>query len=96
MNIPWPSRAILRPSVVSMTAMFGSLAAWLFPSFGVLRKGFNNPARLDFGAFVVLACWYMLIFMSFSIGEKAGRLMVLRKKAPSGNLFDLEDRKSVV
>ena len=90
MNIPWPSRAILRPSVVSMTAMFGSLAAWLFPSFGVLRKGFNNPARLDFGAFVVLACWYMLIFMSFSIGEKAGRLMVLRKKAPRGNLFDLD------
>ena len=90
MNIPWPSRAILRPSVVSMTAMFGSLAAWLFPSFGILRKGFNNPARLDFGAFVVLACWYLLIFMSFSIGEKAGRLMVLRKKAPSGNLFDLD------
>ena len=90
MNIPWPSRAILRPSVVSMTAMFGSLAAWLFPSFGVLRKGFNNPARLDFGAFVVLACWYMLIFMSFSIGEKAGRLMVLQKKAPRGNLFDLD------
>jgi len=90
MNIPWPSRAILRPSVVSMTAMFASLAAWLFPSFGVLRKGFNNPARLDFGAFVVLACWYMLIFMSFSIGEKAARLMVLRKKAPRGNLFDLD------
>src|SRR5579885_761768 len=58
-----------------MTAVFASFAAWLFPSFGVLRKGFDNPSRLNIDAFVVLACWYTLIFLSFVIGEKFGELL---------------------
>jgi hypothetical protein len=90
MKIPLPSKQVLKPSFVSMAAMFASFAAWLFPSFGVLRKGFNYPARLDFNSFVVLACWYLLIFLSFSIGEKAGRLIVFRKPMPGGKLFDLQ------
>lgn len=90
MKIPLPSKEILKPSFVSMAAMFASFAAWLFPSFGVLRKGFDHPARLDFNAFIILACWYLLIFWSFSLGEKVGRLLVFRKPVPGGKLFDLQ------
>ncbi len=66
-----------------MAAMFASLAAWLFPSFGVLRKGFDQPAHFDFSALVILACWYLLIFMSFTVGEKLGGMVVLyRSNSP--------------
>ena len=90
MNISLPPRVILTPSVVSMAAMFASLAAWLFPSFGVLRKGFDSPSRIDFGSFVILACWYLLIFMSFTVGEKVGRQIVLRRIALRERLFHLD------
>jgi hypothetical protein len=90
MNVPFPSRVILKPSIVSMAAACGSMAAWLFPSFGVLRKGFDAPARLDLYAFVVLACWYLLIFVSFSVGEKLGLLLAGRRRSLKGKLFELE------
>ncbi len=90
MNIYLPPRVILKPSVVSMTAMFSSFAAWLFPSFGVLRKGFDYRARVDFSACVVLGCWYLLIFMSFTLGEKVGRTIRLRPSPVRGRLFNLD------
>lgn len=90
MNIAIPPRVILKPSVVSMAAVFASMAAWLFPSFGVLRKGFDSPAHVEFSSCVVLACWYLLIFMSFSLGEKAGRMIVLRESAVTGRVFNLD------
>jgi hypothetical protein len=90
MNISLPPRVILKPSVVSMAAMLASLAAWLFPSFGVLRKGFDYPSRVDFSSFVVLACWYLLIFMSFTLGEKVGRLIVFRRSALRERSFYLD------
>jgi len=90
MNIPLRPRAVLRPSVVSMVAMFASFAAWLFPSFGVLRKGFDNPSRLDLGTFTVLACWYLVIFASFNVGEKVGGLLVLRRSTPTAELLNLK------
>ena len=90
MNIALPPRAILRPSVISMAAVFASFVAWLFPSFGVLRKGFDNPSRLDLSTFAVLACWYLLIFVSFTAGEKMGALVVLRKAASTAPLFSLK------
>jgi hypothetical protein len=89
MTLPFPSRLILKPSLVSMAAVTISFAAWLFPSFGVLRKGFDNPSRLTFDAFVVLACWYLLIFLSFTIGEKFGNLWSLHRHQGLDKLFDL-------
>lgn len=89
MKITLPPRAILKPSIISMAAVFASFVAWLFPSFGVLRKGFENPARLDLDAFVVLACWYLLILLSFAIGEKLGRLLLLRKNVLTASLLHL-------
>jgi len=90
MKLPMPSRAALRPSRFSMAAMLASFAAWLFPTFGVLNKGFDQPAHLDFTAFVILACWYLLIFMSFSIGEKTGQLKIFTSGLPSDQLMLLE------
>jgi len=89
MNIALPPNAVLKPSIISMAAMFASLAAWLFPSFGVLRKGFESPSRIDFTSFVVLASWYFLIFMSFTIGEKLGRLNVFRRTVVPGRALSL-------
>jgi hypothetical protein len=89
MTLPFPSRLILKPSVVSMGAVSISFFAWLFPSFGALRKGFDYPARFTFDAFVVLSCWYLLIFLSFSIGEKFGSLWNLGNRSTKNNLFDL-------
>jgi hypothetical protein len=80
---------ILRPSVVSMIAMLASLAAWLFPSFGVLRKGFESSARLSLDAFVVLACWYLLIFICFSLGEKVGSFLIPRRNRATEISLDL-------
>src|SRR5262252_5037176 len=90
MNIPLSPRAVLKPSIVSMAAVMASFAAWLFPSFGVLRKGFDNPSHLDLGAFVVLTCWYLLIFASFTAGEQLGALLVHRRSAPETSWFSLE------
>lgn len=89
MTLPFPSRLILKPSLVSIAAVSISFAAWLFPSFGVLRKGFNYPSRLTFDALVVLACWYLLIFLSFSIGEKFGNLWNVRSHTAKESLLDL-------
>lgn len=75
MDIALPPRAILKPSVVSMAAVFASFAAWLFPGFGVLRKGFEVRAQFTVDAFIVLTCWYFLIFLSFALGEKLAGLV---------------------
>jgi hypothetical protein len=90
MNIALPPKAFLKPSVISMAAVLASFGAWLFPSFGVLRKGFESPSRLEFSSFVVLACWYLLIFMSFTVGEKLGGLLVLRRSASRARLLSLD------
>ena len=90
MNISVPPKVILKPSFVSMAAMFASLAAWLFPSFGVLRKGFDSPARVEFSSLVVLACWYLLIFLSFTLGEKVGAQIVVRRSVVKERLLHLD------
>ena len=89
MNIGLRPRTVLKPSVVSMAAVCASFGAWLFPSFGFLRKGFDTAARFELGGFVVLACWYLLIFVSFAVGEKLGGWIVPRRSAPTEGLLDL-------
>jgi hypothetical protein len=92
MNLPI-SRAILKPSRVSMAAVLASFAAWLFPTFGVLNKGFDEPAQLDVSSFAILACWYLLIFTAFSIGEKIGRSQIFRAALLPENVLSLEDNR---
>ena len=74
-----------------MVAVSASLAAWLFPTFGVLKKGFENPSRLDPNSVVVLACWYLLIFTSFFLGQKIAGLWAFScGYKPTSRLLDLE------
>ena len=74
-----------------MVAVSASLAAWLFPTFGVLKKGFENPSRLDLTVVVILACWYLLIFTSFFLGQKIAGLWVFScRYKPTSRLLDLE------
>jgi hypothetical protein len=74
-----------------MVAVSASLAAWLFPTFGVLKKGFENPSRLDPNSAVILACWYLLIFTGFFLGQKiAGLWAVSCGYKPTSRLLDLE------
>src|SRR5258705_7978905 len=91
MKIILPVRSILKPSSLSMVAVSLSLAAWLFPTFGVLKKGWENPSRLDTATVVILACWYLLIFTSFFLGEKiAGLWSLSHGYKPTSRLLDLE------
>jgi hypothetical protein len=73
-----------------MTAVIASFLAWSFPSFGVLRKGFNHPERLDLTSATMLLCWYGMIFMCFVIGQKLGSLAFRTPHAARGKLFSLE------
>lgn len=59
-----------------MTAVMASFLAWLFPSFGVLRKGFDVPEHLDTISILLLSIWYVLIFLSFIFGQELARFMV--------------------
>jgi hypothetical protein len=91
MKIILPVRSILKPSSLSMVAVSLSLAAWLFPTFGVLKKGWETTSRLDTATVVILACWYLLIFTSFFLGEKIGGLWSLSHGyKPTSRLLDLE------
>ena len=74
MKITFPVRSFFKPSVLSMAAVSASLGAWLFPTFGVLKKGFENPSRLNASAAVILMCWYLLIFTGFFLGQKVAGL----------------------
>jgi len=85
-----PVRAILKPSRLSMIAVAASFAAWKLPSFGVLQKGFDTPSRLDINSGLVLACWYLLIFASFTVGEKTGELAAFLKPRRIDQLIDLD------
>lgn len=73
-----------------MLAVSASFGAWLFPSFGVLKKGFDNPSRLNPTAFVILLCWYLLIFTGFFVGQKIATLCsVWQNRRPMPRLLDL-------
>ena len=57
---------------MSMAAVALAFAAWAFPSFGVLRKGFERAAPLDPVAILILVAWYSVVFCSFRVGEFFG------------------------
>jgi hypothetical protein len=90
MKMTLPVKSIFSPSSISMMAVTASLMAWLFPSFGVLRKGFIHPETLDMTSAVMLLCWYSMIFICFVIGQKLGSVVFLKKLEVSGKLFSLE------
>lgn len=90
MKIAFPVATLLQPSFISMAAVLASLAAWLFPTFGIFEKGYDNPSRVDMTSIVVLTCWYLLIFVSFTLGQKLGAVGAIFKPALKSRLFSLE------
>lgn len=90
MKIAIPVKTIFTPSAISMLAVTASFLAWSFPSFGVLRKGFNRPERLDLTSVTMLLCWYGMIFLCFVIGQKLGTLVFRTTPPLNEKLFSLE------
>jgi hypothetical protein len=90
MKIPLPIRTILRPSITSMIAVLMSFGAWIFPDFDGLNKGFDRPEQLTLTSVVILACWYLLIFVCFTLGQKIGELRIFTKVDARSNLFSME------
>ena len=74
------SSKIFRPSSMAMLATTASFVAWLFPSFGFLVKGFNVPSEVTPLGFLVIVCWYSMVFSSLRLGEKFGRHVYGRYK----------------
>lgn len=90
MKISLPVKTIFTPSSISMMAVAASFLAWVFPSFGVLRKGFNHPERLDLTSVVMLFCWYGMIFVCFVLGQKVGAIVVRNPLRREDHLFSLD------
>jgi hypothetical protein len=72
MKLALPIKSFFTPSTISMAAVTASFAAWEFPTFGVLLKGFNHKESLDLTSTVMLVCWYAMIFACFYVGQKLG------------------------
>lgn len=90
MKITLPVKSIFTPSCISMMAVAASFLAWSFPSFGVLRKGFIHPERLDMTSTMMLLCWYSMIFVCFIVGQKLGGLVFQKPLRPHEQLFSLD------
>lgn len=90
MKLAFPVRSLLKPSSLSMIAVCLSFGAWLFPTFGVLEKGYENPSRLDLTSGVMLISWYLTIFVSFFFGQRLGEMANFRGLKLKNKLLDLD------
>jgi hypothetical protein len=90
MKITLPVKTIFTPASISMMAVAASFLAWSFPSFGVLRKGFIHPERLDLTSTIMLFCWYAMIFVCFVVGQKLGAVVWRKKFRSEDRLFSLD------
>jgi hypothetical protein len=95
MKVSLPVNTIFKPSNLSMLAVAASFVAWIFPSFDVLQKGFDSASRMDLNSCVILALWYLLIFLSFTAGQQLGSLPILGKARPIDKLIDLDHGERV-
>jgi hypothetical protein len=88
-NIPFDR--LMKPSNISMLAVGMSFCAWMFPSFGVLRKGFDSAEPLNLAATLVLSAWYCLIFLSFYLGQQVSSTF-LRSLRPRSEAISLDSQ----
>ncbi len=72
MQIKLPISGIKRPSHIAALTALMSFAAWLFPSFGVLGKGFTVSEHLEPFSIALLMAWYLLIWLGFYAGQQVG------------------------
>jgi len=91
MKVLLPVRTIFKPSTLSLVTVLMSFAAWSFPTFdGEIDKGFHHPEKLDLTSFVILSCWYLLIFVSLTLGQKVGGLRLLKNGEVRNDTLSLE------
>ena len=91
MRVNIPFDRLMKPSNISMLAVGTSFCAWLFPSFGVLRKGFEKAEPVDLTAGLVLSAWYCLIFLSFYLGQQVSSTF-LRSIRPRSEAISLDSQ----
>jgi len=65
---------VMKPSGMALLAVLLSFCAWLCPDFGVLRKGFTVSENPGLMAWFILFAWYVLILVSFTVGQRLGEL----------------------
>ena len=59
---------------MALFAVLLSCCGWLCPDFGILRKGFTVPEQPGPLAWFILVSWYVLVFVSLSLGQRLGVL----------------------
>ena len=59
---------------MALLAVLLSCCGWLCPDFGILRKGFTVPEQPGPLAWFILVSWYVLVFVSLSLGQRLGVL----------------------
>jgi hypothetical protein len=88
MRIRLPIRRIMKPSGVALFAVLLSFCAWLYPDFGVLRKGFTVPEHPGLIAWSILISWYAFIFTSLRLGQRVGAFFAGRDHTHSPPSLD--------
>src|SRR5271166_6809225 len=84
---------VARPSSIVVFAVTLSLCAWLFPDFGVLRKGFTVAEHPNLISSFIIFSWYLLIFAGLSLGQKLGASLATRQ--PGNNTIPPLDSRTV-
>lgn len=64
---------LFTPSILASTAVLMSMASWMIPSIGGIKKGYDIPSEWTILSFLVLFNWYTLMYISARIGELIGR-----------------------
>jgi len=80
MKLTIPIARIARPSAIALLAVTLSFCAWLYPDYGVLRKGFTIAEQPGLVTSFILFSWYLLIFTSLVIGQKLGTAFSAKRR----------------
>jgi hypothetical protein len=80
MNITFPIGKVMNPRGMAVFAVVLSFCAWLCPDFEVLRKGFTVREQPGLIAWLILISWYVLIFTSLYLGQRAGAFFAGRHR----------------
>jgi capsular polysaccharide biosynthesis protein len=71
---------LFRPSTLAILGLAFSAAAWFFPEIGGLKRGYDQPALFTVQSIVLIADWWLLIYIGLRSGEIIGQGIPLRVK----------------
>ena len=69
---------LFRPSTLATLGLFLSAAAWFFPDIGGLKRGYDQPAHFTIQSVVLMADWWLMIYLGLRSGEIVGERISLR------------------